>query len=190
MIGRLMAAVSLNTEFSIRQKAVRMALYSIGTFLLIYVVTAIKYRDNHFVFEFLAFRRVALYLLLLVVNYAAFFISFNRPAKALIVFASFNAVLLFIAIFGSGELAFWALIGTGLFFSVGWSNIFALAIKGLGKLTSQGSSLLVMAIVGGAVLPGLQSFIIQHSGVQISFVVPLLGMFYLIFYGYSQNRVV
>ena len=187
MIGRLMAAVSLNSEYSDKQKAIRMALYSLGTFLLIYIMTALKYQEGHFVFDFLPFQRVALYLLLMLINYGAFFITFNKPAKALIVFSSINVVLIGTAILGQGELAFWALIGSGLFFSVGWSNIFSLAIKGLGKLTSQGSSLLIMAIVGGAVLPGLQSLIIEQSGVQISFIVPLIGMFYLIFYGQTQR---
>lgn len=191
MIGRLMAAVSLNTEYSTQQKAIRMAIYAIGTFLLIYVVTAIKYEDGQFVAEFLPFQNIALYLLLILINYIAFFFTFDKPAKALVIFSTINAVLISVAILGQGELAFWALIGSGLFFSVGWSNIFSLAIKGLGKLTSQGSSLLVMAIVGGAVLPNIQSFIIESRGVQLSFIIPLLGMAYLIFYGlngYKTNK--
>ncbi len=187
MIGRLMAAVSLNAAYSNQQKMIKMAVYALGAFLLIYVTTALKYENNHFVFHFLAFKKIALYLLLMTISYAAFFITFNKPAKALMVFSSINVLLIGTAILGQGELAFWALIGSGLFFSVGWSNIFSLAIKGLGKLTSQGSSLLVMAIVGGAVLPGIQSFIIESSGVQTSFIIPLLGMFYLIFYGFTQR---
>lgn len=188
MIGRLLAAVSLNNEFSIRQKAIRMAIYAIGTFLLIYVVTAIKFEDGHFVMRFLPFQKIGLYLLLMLINYGAFFITFDRPARALVVFSLINAGLISIAILGQGELAFWALLGSGLFFSVGWSNIFSLAIRGLGKLTSQGSSLLVMAIVGGAVLPNIQSFIIESHGVQLSFLIPLLGMIYLIYYGLNGYK--
>ncbi len=186
MIGRLMAGISLNTSYSRKEKAIRMALYALSTFLLIYFVTGIKYEEGHFVLRLLAFEKVSLYLLWMLISYLAFFLTFNHPAKALIVFSSINILLLSIAIWSSGHLAFWALIGTGLFFSVGWSNIFSLAIRGLGKWTSQGSSLLVMAIVGGAIIPGVQSFIIQDYGVQASFIVPLLGMFYLVFYGFTQ----
>ncbi|MCB0650285.1 MAG: sugar MFS transporter [Saprospiraceae bacterium] len=188
MIGRLLAGISLNNEFSVKQKAIRMAIYSITTFFLIYVVTAIKFEEGHFTLRFLEFSKISLYLLLMVINYSAFFITFNKPARALVVFSLINAVLISVAILGSGHLAFWCLLGSGLFFSVGWSNIFSLAIRGLGKLTSQGSSLLVMAIVGGAVLPGIQSFIIEGFGVQISFLIPLLGMIYLIFYGLNGYK--
>ena len=85
--------------------------------------------------------------------------------------------------FSEGNIAFWAIIATGLFFSIGWSNIFSLAIAGLGKFTSQGSSLLVMAIAGGAILPIIQSQIIERYDIQTSFIVPLIGVIYLIFYG-------
>ena len=80
-------------------------------------------------------------------------------------------------------MAAWALIGTGLFFSVGWSNIFTLAIRGLGEYTSQGSSLLVMAIVGGAYIPAKQAEIIDAYGVQTSLWVPCLALLYIVFYG-------
>ena len=46
-----------------------------------------------------------------------------------------------------------------------------------------------MAIVGGAIIPGLQSFVIESHGVQISFIIPLLGMAYLIFYGLEGYKV-
>ena len=98
-----------------------------------------------------------------------------------------------IAFLGSGQLAFIVIISTGLFFSIGWTNIFSLAIDNLGKYTSQGSSLLVMAVVGGAILPLIQSVIIEKVNVQTSFIIPILGMLYLIFYGaygYKQKPVV
>ena len=85
---------------------------------------------------------------------------------------------------------FWAIVGSGLFFSVGWSNIFSLAIKDLGGFTSQGSALLVMAIVGGAIIPGLQSFVIESHGVQLSFVIPFCryGISDLLWIGRLQNQ--
>ena len=64
-----------------------------------------------------------------------------------------------------------------------WSNIFTLAIDGLDKYTSQGSSLLVMMIVGGAILPLMQGLFADIIGVQYSLFVPLFGYAYLIFYG-------
>ena len=190
MMGRLIASTSLNSDIPKYQKLIRMIVTAIGVFFLIYIATAIKYEDGAFAFLPLEFSYISLYLILIVIAFLAFTVTFNNPAKTLVVFSSINAALLLIAITTSGKLAFWSIIGTGLFFSIGWSNIFSLAIKGLGKFTSQGSALLVMAIVGGAILPSIQSFIIESANVQLSFIVPLLGMVYLIFYGLKGHQVV
>jgi FHS family L-fucose permease-like MFS transporter len=69
-----------------------------------------------------------------------------------------------------------------------WSNIFTLAIAGLGKYTSQGSSLLVMMILGGALLPPLQGLCADHFGVQIAFLVPVFSYVYLFFYGIRGHK--
>jgi len=81
-------------------------------------------------------------------------------------------------------------VAVGLFSSIGWSNTFSLALEGVGKLKSQASSLLVMAILGGAVLPYLQGKISDLTGnCQLSFIVPLLGYAYVAFYGAKGHRV-
>jgi FHS family L-fucose permease-like MFS transporter len=69
-----------------------------------------------------------------------------------------------------------------------WSNIFSLAIEGLGPLKSQGSSLLVMAIFGGAVLPPLQGAVADQLGIQTSLVVPMAAFAYVGFYGLYGYR--
>jgi FHS family L-fucose permease-like MFS transporter len=90
--------------------------------------------------------------------------------------------------FASGETAKWTVLAVGLFCSVMWSNIFALAIEGLGPLKSQASSLLVMAILGGAILPPLQGVIADHFGIQTSFMVPMIAFAYVAFYGLYGYR--
>jgi FHS family L-fucose permease-like MFS transporter len=69
-----------------------------------------------------------------------------------------------------------------------WSNIFTLAIKGLGQHTSQGSSLLVMMILGGALVPLAQGKIadIMH-GYHWSFVLPIICYCYLAYYGWKGH---
>jgi len=64
-----------------------------------------------------------------------------------------------------------------------WSNIFTLAIRGLGKYTSQGSSLLVMMILGGALLPLIQGAVADSVSLHMSFIVPVFSYIYLAFYG-------
>jgi FHS family L-fucose permease-like MFS transporter len=99
------------------------------------------------------------------------------------------SVLLGIAIIFGGRLAMWCVVGVGLFTSIGFPNIFSLAIDGLGALKSQASSLLVMAILGGAILPPVQGFIADHRSLQVSFIVPLLAYAYVAFYGAKGYRV-
>ena len=84
----------------------------------------------------------------------------------------------------------WCVIGVGLFTSIGWPNIFSLALDGMGVHKSQVSSLLVMAILGGAILPPVQGYIADATkNLQLSFIVPLLAYAYVAFYGAVGHRV-
>ncbi|WP_290869631.1 sugar MFS transporter [Aquabacterium sp.] len=99
-----------------------------------------------------------------------------------------NAVLIGAAIAMGGPLAMWALLLTGLFNSIMFPTIFSLAVEGLGDLTSQGSGLLCMAIVGGAVVPLLQAVLADEVSLLLSFVVPLVCYVYISFYGAKGYR--
>jgi FHS family L-fucose permease-like MFS transporter len=113
----------------------------------------------------------------------AFFAVSASPNRMLTLFGIINIALLAAGMFASRGLAMWSVLGIGLFCSVMWSNIFSLAIEGLGALKSQASSLLVMAILGGAVLPPLQGALADRFGIQHSFVVPMVAFAYVAFYG-------
>ena len=91
---------------------------------------------------------------------AAFLLAGPDPSRALGLFATTAIALLVVVIAAEGPLALWAIIAIGLFNSILWSNIFTLAIAGLGADTAQGSSLLVMMIFGGALIPLGQGAII------------------------------
>jgi fucose permease len=84
----------------------------------------------------------------------------------------------------------------GLFTSIGFPSIFSLALDGIGIFKSQASSLLVMAILGGALLPPLQGkiadFFIKggnEHGLQYSFIVPLIAYAYVAFYGWKGHKI-
>ena len=189
MIGRLMASVSLNKEIKTMAKYLYMAIISIAVFALIYTATSIKYENGQFVFDMMSFSEIYYYLIYIGISIIAFALSGSNAARALVVFSSINIGLILTAILSSGTLAMWSILGSGLFFSIGWSNIFTLAIKDLGKYTSQASSLLVMAIVGGAALPWIQSRMIENENIQVSFIIPLIGSSYIIFYGLYGHKI-
>ena len=110
--------------------------------------------------------------------------------RTLTIFSLTVVALLLVAILMGGKLAMWCVVAIGLFTSIGWSNTFSLALEGTGNLKSQVSSLLVMAILGGAILPPVQGFIADATkNLQLSFIVPLIAYAYVAFYGAVGHRI-
>jgi MFS transporter, FHS family, L-fucose permease len=124
----------------------------------------------------------------LAVLLGAFFLGEASAHRMLALFSAVIIGLLLASMSTAGETAKWTILAVGLFCSVMWSNIFSLAIEGLGPLKSQASSLLVMAILGGAVLPPLQGTMADRFGIQTSFVVPMFAFAYVAFYGLYGYR--
>jgi len=182
MIGRLLGTISLGDKTKLK-KYLGMAITSLLVFGFIYFITSIKNEGGNFHMEYLSFSNISLFMVFLSINYIGFILGGSLASRSLAVFSFVCIVLLLLVTLGHGEISMWSAISIGLFNSIMWSNIFTLAIKDLGKLTSQGSSLLVMAIVGGAVIPPLQSLVIDNYGVQISYLVPIVSYIYLAFYG-------
>jgi FHS family L-fucose permease-like MFS transporter len=93
------------------------------------------------------------------------------------------AVMMVIGLFTSGKVALYSFMSGGLFCSVMWPCIFSLTLAGLGKFTNQGSSMLVMMILGGAVIPPLQGYLADLSNIHFSYIVPVFCFAYLAFFG-------
>jgi MFS transporter, FHS family, L-fucose permease len=82
----------------------------------------------------------------------------------------------------------WAVVLIGFFHSIMFPTIFALSIKNLGPLTKRGSSLLVMAIVGGAFFPAIMGRISDASSIRSAFVIPLLCYVVILYFGLSGYK--
>ena len=106
-----------------------------------------------------------------------------KPTKVLTVHALAAAALVLITMATTGKLAMWSVIAVGLFNSIMFPTIFTVAIDGLGKHTSQGSGILCMAIVGGAIVPVLQGALADAVGIQYGFIIPVLCYLYIAWYG-------
>ncbi len=117
-------------------------------------------------------------------------LRFIAPPRLLGLFAAVAAALLAASMASRGSLALWSMVAIGLFNSVMFPTLFTLGIKGLGPLTARGSSLLIMAIVGGAIVPLLQGLLADRICLQASFVLPLVCYAYIIWYGWNESRVV
>jgi FHS family L-fucose permease-like MFS transporter len=105
----------------------------------------------------------------------------------------FNALcaslLVLAAMVTEGHVAMWAILAVGLFNSVMFPTIFSLAINGLKDFTSQGSGILCLAIVGGAIVPLIQGALADSLSLQLSFILPIFCYAYIAYYGISGSRV-
>jgi len=105
------------------------------------------------------------------------------PGKTLAFNSLLAIALVLTACFGSGSVAMWAVLAVGLCNSIMFPTIFSMALNGLGKYTGQGSGILCMAIVGGAVVPFAQGALADIFGVQLSFLLPAACYAFILYFG-------
>lgn len=174
LIGRFMGAVELS-EMKRRNKQIILAGLPIVAFIILGSLSGWSIVRN--------------YLPLLFGCWLMFQFGKADAGRTLTIFSATIVVLLITAITAGGRVAMWCIVGVGLFSSIGWSNTFSLALEGTGIYKSQVSSLLVAAILGGAILPPLQGHIADLGGLQISYIVPLIAYSYVGFYGLKGHRI-
>ncbi len=180
MIGRFLGAISMGEIKNNTKKIAYMLLITVILFFVIYFAVFLKSK--------ISLTDVWPFMIIIIINFGAFILGKSRPGKTLFLFAILATVLLFITISSEGYVAMWALIGVGIFNSIMWPNIFTLSISGLGKYTSQGSSLLVMMILGGAIIPIIQGAVADWRGVHFSFIVPIIPYLYIAYFGWKGHK--
>lgn len=113
-----------------------------------------------------------------------------KPGNVLAVAALIASLLVIITMVSAGSLAMWLILSVGLFNSIMFPCIFSLGVAGLGKHTGQGSGILCMAIVGGALIPLLQGFLADSIGIQQAFFIPVLCYLFIAYYGFKGHKIV
>ncbi len=112
-----------------------------------------------------------------------------KPGHVLAFNAACAIALLLIAMSLSGKVAMWAVLAIGLFNSIMFPTIFTLGVAKLGRHTGEGSGVLCMAIVGGAIVPVIQGYFADTIGLLSSFFVPAICYAYIVFYGLKGHVV-
>lgn len=118
-----------------------------------------------------------------------FILSGDNAARTLMILSLTACAMMIIGLVSSGNLALYSFISGGLFCSVMWPCIFALAINGLGKYTNQGSSLLVMMILGGAIIPPLQGILVDTFNPHMSYIITVFCFAYLAWYAFKVKSI-
>lgn len=112
----------------------------------------------------------------------------SKPGRLLGLSALVAFSLVGISMATTGAVAMWSILLVGLFNSIMFPTIFTLGIAGLGPLTGEGSGLLVMAIVGGAVIPEIQGIIADKIGIHHAFILPLICYLFICYYGFRGSK--
>jgi FHS family L-fucose permease-like MFS transporter len=177
MIGRWTSSAGAFEASSGLKQALRflMPYFAFAVFL---IVNAIAKSDLSVFYPY------ALVILLLI---AAEILSKGNPARQLLIFSFCGITALIIGMMTSGLISVYAFISVGLFCSTLWPCIFTIAIAGLGKYTNQGSSYLIMMIMGGGLISWLQGWLAGSDllGIKASYLVGVFCFAYLAFYGWK-----
>ncbi len=163
---------------------------AIGSFLINYFATPVKDGGIIGIPEVSAAKYVSVYWFGAMVGrfIGSALLQKVNPSKLLAGFAVVAIALVALTMVTTGHVAMYAVLAVGLFNSIMFPNIFTLGIEGLGNLTSKGSSILIAAIVGGAIIPEVQGKIADVVGVHHAFILPLVCYAYIAFFAVDRWR--
>ncbi|RZK64180.1 MAG: MFS transporter, partial [Pedobacter sp.] len=179
MIGRWTGAVEAFTDNIQTQKILRF----VAPYLAFGIFLAVNAIADHDLAPFYVYGLIILVLII------ADMASKGNPARMLLIFSAIGILALLIGMFTTGMVSVYAITSVGLFCSTLWPCIFTLAVSGLGKHTSQGSSFLIMMIMGGGIISWLQGAVSEYTGIQYSYIVGILCFAYLAFYAWRVSGI-
>ncbi len=111
-----------------------------------------------------------------------------RTGTVLGIAAGTACLLVCISMMTFGHVAMWSILLVGFFNSIMFPSIFTLGIAELGPLTGDGSGLLIMAIVGGAIIPVIQGALADRLGIHHAFILPVICYLYIVYYAFRGSR--
>ncbi|ADW76198.1 MULTISPECIES: L-fucose:H+ symporter permease [Rahnella] len=119
--------------------------------------------------------------------FSTWLMGFVRPATLLVVYAIINIVLCGVVVAGIDNVSVIALVAIFFFMSIMFPTIFAMGVKNMGKQTKRASSVMIMAIVGGAVMPYLMGAIADHYNTAVSYALPMVCFAVVLIYAVKQR---
>ena len=189
MIGRWAGAISA-FEFKNNTKKILTVIVPIVAFGIVIGVNSIAQYDM---------TPLYMYIVCILIQIAAFFLSQDKPAKTLLIFSLIGVVSMLVGVYTKGDIAIYAFLTGGIACSIMWPCIFSLSIAGIGKYTTQGAAFLIMMILGGGIIPPIQgklSDFLQSShldnpgyGIHNSFWVPAFCFAYILIFAIAVKGI-
>ncbi|WP_299222845.1 sugar MFS transporter [uncultured Psychroserpens sp.] len=122
--------------------------------------------------------------------FGSYLTKIMKPGKVLGIFATLAISLILLSVSTVGLISMWSILAVGLFNSIMFPTIFALAIEGTGELKPKGSGLLCMAIFGGAIISKICGELIDFAGFKIAFIAITLCYAYILWFGYKNSKTI
>tara|TARA_X000001036_G_scaffold307912_1_gene286557 strand:- start:94 stop:1773 length:1680 start_codon:yes stop_codon:yes gene_type:complete len=181
MIGRLTGSISVFNPSAFTKKILTI----IVPFLAFgVVILSIQISGNPVTWD-----EIIIFCIIIIIQIVGFFLSKDDAILTMKVFSSLGVIAMIIGLLTSGKIALFAFLTGGLFCSIMWPCIFSLSIIGLGKYTSQGSSFLVMMILGGAIIPPIQGKLADIAGIQESYWIAVACFAFLLIYSIKTKKI-
>ena len=174
MIGRWAGAINA-FNLSAMRKTLALIIVPLIAFAVILIVNIVSGKDM---------KPLYYYVVCVVLQILAFFLTKDKPARTLIIFGLFGIAAMMIGLFSTGTIAIYAFLSGGLACSIMWPSIFSLSILGLGKYTSQGSAFLIMMILGGGIIPPIQGKLADIIGIHQSYIIAIICFGYLTLFAF------
>lgn len=179
MIGRWAGAVSAFNLAKSKQTFLTILLPLVAFAVVITANTLAQYDMTH-LYGFIGCVVIQVVLIL---------VTKNAPAKTLMGFSLFGIIALLVGLNTTGTIAIYAFLCGGLACSIMWPAIYNLSLMGLGKYTAQGSSFLVMMILGGGIIPPIQGKMADIIGIHTSYIVSLVCFVYLLIFAFIVVKI-
>lgn len=132
---------------------------------------------------------ILIFSFIIIIQIIGFYLAKDNAIKTMKIFSLLGVIAMLIGVLASGKVALFAFLTGGLFCSIMWPCIFSLSINGIGKYTSQGSSFLIMMILGGAIIPPVQGKLADIFTIQDSYWVAVLCFAFLLMYSFLTQKI-
>lgn len=132
---------------------------------------------------------ILIFSFIIIIQIIGFYLAKDNAIKTMKIFSLLGVIAMLIGVLASGKIALFAFLTGGLFCSIMWPCIFSLSINGIGKYTSQGSSFLIMMILGGAIIPPVQGKLADIFTIQDSYWVAVLCFAFLLMYSFLTQKI-
>ncbi|MEO2057102.1 MAG: MFS transporter [Flavobacteriaceae bacterium] len=132
---------------------------------------------------------ILIFSFIIFIQIIGFYLAKDNAITTMKIFSLFGVIAMLIGVLASGKIALFAFLTGGLFCSIMWPCIFSLSINGIGKYTSQGSSFLIMMILGGAIIPPVQGKLADIFTIQDSYWVAVLCFAFLLIYSFLTQKI-